>query len=435
MRKEKIRKHLISYSFLFAEIIGLVGTAIPFDGGIGMLINLHDFADVISWLEIGIFFGLFLIYPFVLTVLNLFFLFYTKKDTEWNKKARQIEYLTVFLGVIFSGLANAISEIQFDADWQEVLVNDQMHTPIWTQAYPTVIVLSLVGIAGYLFLSCVHVNKVPPLAIVLGIASMYIGVTQCILWIVQMLENQLFNKGLYIYLYLYLCLFPFNCIVLAGSTIRRLVWEWQQEQEKKEIVYKNKTLQVINQKLMDSRKWPLFALVLMLPLLGILIGILVLCGQQPDAIIRAWTETSDWNLSQRVAPQNVYVDMHYLCTVAAGGHKNVVKPIRLGERHGHEVVVNRQLCVANAFEQILEEKTPRFHRHVRHFYDTYGFPIAKKIRSPYTADFVYFVMKPLEWFFLLVLYLTDTDPENRIALQYMPPKEKEKLQRAMNMKK
>lgn len=223
--------------------------------------------------------------------------------------------------------------------------------------------------------------------------------------------------------------------MLAGSTIRRLVWEWQQEQEKKEIVYKNKTLQVINQKLMDSRKWPLFALVLMLPLLGILIGILVLCGQQPDAIIRAWTETSDWNLSQRVAPQNVYVDMHYLCTVAAGGHKNVVKPIRLGERHGHEVVVNRQLCVANAFEQILEEKTPRFHRHVRHFYDTYGFPIAKKIRSPYTADFVYFVMKPLEWFFLLVLYLTDTDPENRIALQYMPPKEKEKLQRAMNMKK
>lgn len=430
MRKEKIRKHLIPYSFLIAEIIGLAGTAVPF-GGLGMMKVLNDFEDIISWLIIGSLFGLFLIYPVILTILNLFFLFYTKKDTEWNKKARQIEYITVLLGVIFSGLASMIiADIQFGADWQEVLINNQVHTPIWTQAYPTVIVLSLVGIAGYLFLSCVHVNKVPPLAIVLGIASMYVGVTQCVLWIVQMMENQLFKE-----LYIYLCLFPFNCIVLAISTIRRLVWEWQQEQDRKETVYKNKMLQAMNQKLMDSRKWPLFALVLMLPLLGILIGILVLCGQQPDAIIKAWTETSDWNLSQRVAPQNVCVDMHYLCTVAAGGHKNVVKPIRLGERHGHEVVVNRQLCVANAFEQILEEKTPRFHRHVRHFYDTYGFPIAKKICSPYTADFVYFVMKPLEWIFLFVLYLTDTNPENRIALQYMPPKEKEKLQKVMNTKK
>lgn len=40
-------------------------------------------------------------------------------------------------------------------------------------------------------------------------------------------------------------------------------------------------------------------------------------------------------------------------------------------------------------------------------------------------------MKPLEWVFLLVLYLTDANPENRIALQYMPPAEKAKLQKAM----
>ncbi len=28
------------------------------------------------------------------------------------------------------------------------------------------------------------------------------------------------------------------------------------------------------------------------------------------------------------------------------------------------------------------------------------------------------LVKPLEWFFLIVLYLTDEKPENRIALQY-----------------
>ena len=174
-----------------------------------------------------------------------------------------------------------------------------------------------------------------------------------------------------------------------------------------------------NQLLSDSRYWPVAAFLLMWPLLGILIGILVLFGQKPDAIIKAWTETSDWNLSQRVAPQNLYMDEHYLCTVAAGGHKEIVKPIRLGVRHGHEVIVNRQLCVANAFEQVLEEKTPRFHKAVRGFYDKYGFPIGKLImKSKVAADITYFVMKPLEWIFLMVLYLVDVNPENRIAVQY-----------------
>ena len=36
-------------------------------------------------------------------------------------------------------------------------------------------------------------------------------------------------------------------------------------------------------------------------------------------------------------------------------------------------------------------------------------------------DIIYYLMKPLEWLFLLVLYLVDRKPENRIALQYIPP--------------
>ena len=83
------------------------------------------------------------------------------------------------------------------------------------------------------------------------------------------------------------------------------------------------------------------------------------------------------------------------------------------------MIVNRQLCIANAFEQVLEERTPRFHQAVRHFYDTYGFPVARLIKNRYVADLVYFLMKPLEWIFLIVLYLVDVHPENRIAVQYM----------------
>ena len=100
-------------------------------------------------------------------------------------------------------------------------------------------------------------------------------------------------------------------------------------------------------------------------------------------------------------------------------------------RHGHEVIVNRQLCIANAFEEVLQEKTPGFHKTVRTFYDKYGFPVAKLISKKWQADLVYIIMKPLEWIFLLVLYSTDVHPENRIAVQYMGIDAKKALENAI----
>lgn len=404
MKKELIRKHFVSFSVLLSVVIGIFLLLL---GELSWGYGHFEWSRIAS----GALIGLFCIYPFILTILNLYFLFASMQNADWNKKSRQIEYITVVLGAIYSALfVNIVSEISYKADWDVVLVNNQMHTPIWTQSYPTIITISIVGIVGYLFLSVVPVTKIPPLVTVLAMAAMYLGVVECILWMVQTMGST----------YFVLCLFPFNCIILVAKTIRRILTQWKAEQDVKNRAFRNKFLNAINKKLMNSATWPVAAFILMWPLLGILIGILVLFGQQPDDIIKAWTETSDWNLSQRVAPQNVFFDEHYLCTVAAGGHKKIVKPLRLGQRHGHEVIVNRQLCVANAFEQVLEERTPRFHRRIRHFYDTYGFPIAKMIHSPLVADMVYFMMKPLEWFFLLVLYLTDVNPENRIAMQYMP---------------
>jgi hypothetical protein len=168
----------------------------------------------------------------------------------------------------------------------------------------------------------------------------------------------------------------------------------------------------------------LVAVIALLPVLGVLVALLVLFGQQPDSIIKVFTQTSDWILSGEISPPPVAYDTHYLCTVSLRGHKRLVKPIRYGIRRGEKIVVNRQLCVANAFEQLLEEKTPHFHRKIRRFYDTYGYPISKHINTAFAADVVYVLMKPLEWFFVLVIYMFDPKPENRINSQYMP-----KLQR------
>lgn len=299
----------------------------------------------------------------------------------------------------------------FDSDWTETLINSQRHTPVYTQDAPTVWVIALVGFVGYLLVSFLPLRKTPPLLLVLGMSAMYLGTAESVIWAWQVCQDPISG--------LLLMLLPLNCILITARTILHKIREWERIPHESYKIDRVPLLRGLRRILEDARMWPFAAFLLVLPLLGILTAVLVLFGQAPDSVIRAWTETSDWNLSRRTAPQNVSVDEHYLCTVAAGGHRRIVKPLRLGIRHGHEVIVNRQLCVANAFEQVLEERTPRFHRIVRHFYDRYGYPVARHIRSPYTADIIYCLMKPLEWLFLAVLYLTDVHPEDRIAVQYL----------------
>ena len=400
--KEKWLKHSIAISIAFSLALGFCRGVFSGDGA-GM----------------GIFFGVFLVYPLILTCLNLSFIFGSQNDPVVIRKSKHFEYLTLTLGSVYSIIILPFTNIVF-VDWQEALANRQLHTPIWSQGAITILSCAAVGIAGYLFLSAVSLRKVPPLLPVLAIGAMYIGMFQCILWIIQVFQNDLIS--------FYLCLFPFNLILIGIHTIRRKVEEWNNDESKEIKKFHNPYLEWINQKVVDSSNWPGLAFLLMWPLLGALVCFLLLFGQRPDNIIRAWTETSNWNLSTKVSPQNIYYDEHYLCTVAAGGHPKIVKPIRKGMRHGHEVIVNRQLCIANAFEQVMEEYTPVFHRHIRKIYDKYGFPVARAIRSPYIADVVYILMKPLEVMFLLVLYTVDVNPENRIAVQYLPL-DKDQIQR------
>ena len=317
---------------------------------------------------------------------------------------------------MFIFLASGLTNITYK-DWNESIFHFEIHTPIATEMTLTICIFILVAILGYLVLRFAKINNLSPLVLVLAMSALYIGVIVAGLWICQVFKMSIEN--------LILILFPLNVIVIFIKVIKDVVIKWNLEHKYKERVLKdNKLINLCNKILNNALNWPWLALIFMVPLLGILIGILVLFGQAPDSIIKAFTETAEWNLSTKLPAQSLEYgpNGHYLCTVAAGGHKEIVKPIRLGRRGEKYIVVNRQLCIANAFEQIIEEKTPKFHYVVRSFYDKYGYPVAKHINSKYTADFVYFLMKPLEWIFLIVIYLFDNKPENRIAIQYLPKK-------------
>lgn len=289
-------------------------------------------------------------------------------------------------------------------DWSERLINSQKHALIWSGAYPTFFTFAALTLLALIIYSYRDANSLSPLANIFCISGILGGVVLLLVF-----DNQLQVASFHTF---FLLIYSINLLWVR-------IKEWQEDRT--EITYENRLLQYFHQLLNKSRNWPWLAVLLALPTLAFVVLILMLFGQQPDSMIKAWTNTADWVFSQKIPPQNLIIDEHYLCTVAAGGHEKVVKPQRMGIRHGHPVVVNRQLCIANAFEQVLEEKTPRFHRFLRRNYDRYGYPFAKHIKKKWAMDLIYYLMKPLEWIFLLVLYLVDRKPENRIAMQYIQP--------------
>ncbi|MBQ8135124.1 MAG: hypothetical protein IJ192_12080 [Clostridia bacterium] len=381
---------------------------------------------ILTFIMVGVYWSL-LIIPIILTGANLYFLIKTPKNNKEKGIAVFFAGSAVVFGFSECYFLGCCLKIAF-TDWQNSVVIGQIHTPASTEHLMTIYAFAFLGALGFLLLFVADVRKTPPLLFVLYIALIYFGVIVSFLWAIQTsdkgLEYSIFDLKFKFHAYI---LYSFDLCIIAASLIKAKIIQYN-EACKNELRVTNPKLKFLNDRLLKSTTFPFYAFLLLWPVMGIVISLLVLCGQDYDSIIKAWTETSEWVLSIHQSPPPVEPNNgHYLCTVAAGGHKKTVKPLREGQRHGHRVIVNRQLCIANAFEQVLEEKTPRFHKAVRGFYDKYGLPVAKLIKKPLTADIVYFIMKPLEWIFIIVLYLTDKDPEKRIAVQYLPQKDKENL--------
>lgn len=419
MKKYLFRISLISsmgISYIIAMILfvmyQLAESLRPYGYGLGRL-SLPEFSqESIIW---SLFVSLIFVYPIVLTGYHIVLL-YLEANKKLLKPFIRFDQVAIWYGLILEFLYLTEGKYVTGSDWSVQLKNLEMHTPIFSEAAPTIVFIFIIGIAGYFYLRVRPLKKIPPLMAIISMSAMYLWVIEVLVFTVQVFKGDLSGDNL---LDLYLLVYPVCIICIVARTVISKVHEWQEYEMERAKIQSNPLLNFADKILSNSKLWPIYAIIFMFPLLGIIIGILLLFGQAPDSVIKAWTETADWTLSLKEAPQNIEYDEHYLCTVAAGGHRKVVKPVRKGIRHGHEVIVNRQLCIANAFEQILEEKTPRFHKLVRGVYDRYGFPVARLIKSKWIADIIYIMMKPLEWIFLMVIYISDVHPENRIATQYM----------------
>ncbi len=84
----------------------------------------------------------------------------------------------------------------------------------------------------------------------------------------------------------------------------------------------------------------------------------------------------------------------FIVTAAARGHQTIVRS-SVDCTTGR--LTNSQLATFRRFEDWMVHHTPRIHRAARAVYNVIAPPIARSIIFRWQADFVYLLLKPLEW--------------------------------------
>lgn len=347
-----------------------------------------------------------IIIPGTLTFLNIY-----NCLSGTPKKEKLVSTLTVIVGG-FLYLALFGFRFETAGDWDVQINTMQYHYSI-SSKYELVPFIAFLGLIAYFVLLYVKADRLPPLISAVSISLLILMNIFQIAYAIQ-ISNNIKDQRIFYYIY-------HANIMLLSARVIHLHMKQEVEIFKKRLSdnEEHQKFRYFYEKVDSISKYSIFIFIVFFFVVAIIEIIFVLLGQGLDAPIKAFTDTADWTFSKQIPPPPLEYDGHYLCTVAAGGHKNVVKPIRLGTRRNETIVVNRQLCVANAFEELIHDRAPRFHKKVRGVYDKYGYPLSRKITTPFRADLIYYLMKPLEWIFLLVLYMFDLRPEQRIARQYV----------------
>ncbi|MCX2476790.1 hypothetical protein OQZ33_20830 [Pedobacter sp. MC2016-05] len=320
------------------------------------------------------------------------------------------EFIFISLFILSAGLFGLGWLINGDDYYDAIDPVDGGYTPFASRHLPTLLVFFVLAVFGLIKL-WYKGRSLPPLLFSLFVVFVIIGIPISIAVIMQASTNTEQSGETFLF-----ALLPFSYIVTAVVVLTKIVIAEAGTANTK--TYRNKFLNYLNQKLAKTGRQPLLIFAMLIPVFAIIVAILMLFGQDANSITKVFTETTTWAFSQKTHPPFLDHNGHYLCTVAVCGTPSIVKPLRLGKRHGHEIIVNRQLLIANAFEELIQENAPRLHKVIRDFYDKYGYPLSRKITTAKASNAVYILMKPLEYFFLMVLYLCSAKPEEKINKQY-----------------
>ena len=387
---------------IFTVFLGAAMVIVLFLGGVsGFTTRLWDYGIIPPVL-----FPLFFAFPAFLTCINVVTLIQNRTE-----KTAVTDLMTISIGGIMWYILVGISMEIYEKPWYEPVYPNGYHEFLSSDYRSNIVLLTVLGLVSLAVLSALNGRKLPPLVSALLTALTAVGLALFTMVNVQLLKN---FRPIHIMLWLYVL----DLYLVAARRVRQSIESQVRRARERQTQFRSKASERLHKLMTRVSGMTALSFLLILPVVLVFEVMYIIFGQGADGFIKAFTETADWTFSQQTPPPPVDYEGHYLCTVAAGGHRKVVKPLRFGIRRGERIVVNRQLLTANAFEDMIKERFPGFHRAVRSFYDKHGYPISRHIKTQLRADIVYVLMKPLELIFITALYLFDTEPENRIAVQY-----------------
>ncbi|MCM1315592.1 MAG: hypothetical protein NC040_08530 [Muribaculaceae bacterium] len=328
-----------------------------------------------------------------------------------NHTAINTDVATIFIGGVYYIMLEGITLDETGKDYTEAIYPDQYHAMLNNEYGAIIEWVMVIGFISMILLCVRKPMKTPPLQ-----SALCIAFTSIMLLLMGTIQIQMICnfESAFIMFYLYYI----NLIIISARRIHYHITEQVRLADERETVFRTKAGEKLHKIMSTISGMTKFSFMLILPIVIICEILYIVFGQGADGFIKAFTMTADWTFSTQIPPPPLEYEGHYLCTVASGGHKKVVKPIRYGIRRNQKIVVNRQLLIANAFEDLMHEHFPKAHKKIRNFYDAYGYPVSRHITTRTRADIVYIIMKPLEYLFIAILYMFDVQPENRIAVQY-----------------
>ncbi|MBQ7027550.1 MAG: hypothetical protein IJN14_04030 [Ruminococcus sp.] len=329
-----------------------------------------------------------------------------EKAEETTIRAALLDVFTLLFGLLCTYLLYGVTKNISVVDFDTAVYVGHLHSPFHTQYSGTLVWIMAFSYVALIILCVFKPEKLSPVVSASSIAFTLIGLV-CLAFIFIQLRINIFTA-----------LYFLNVLLIAVRRIHFHITEHVRLANERNTQFRNKAAEKLHKLISKISGMTAFSFLLIFPAAGLLEILFILIGQGPDGFIKAFTMTADWTFSTQTPPPPIEYKGHYLCTVAARGHKKIVKPLRYGNRLGERIIVNRQLLAANAFEDMIKEKLPHFHKFVRDIYDKYGYPVSRHITTKSRADLTYIIMKPLEFIFILTLYTFDKNPENRIAVQY-----------------
>ena len=284
--------------------------------------DLYDFIQ--ESINIVAFAYLFVILPVGLSVWNIVNCFINKVVSE-----RLSSSLTIIMGFILYVLYLG-ARFDIAGDWYEQIYTIEYHKTISSNYLICIILVMIVGTAGFGVLLFSNAKKLPPLISASAIGAVIMLNVFQIFYAIQIYKNtfiELPPKDLYdiwtpdLYLYLY----HFNVLLISALAVKRHLTQQLKVLKEEGIEnYKNTFIKNLYCFMSNIAGYSTIIFVALFFIIAVLEIIFVILGKGFDGPIKAFTDTADWTFSKQIPPPPLEYRGHYLCTVAANTDGYVV---------------------------------------------------------------------------------------------------------------